>query len=195
MRPPLRVRILRSLAALAIAALAAGCASAPPEPAPERATKPERVPTVSGSHVGPQLYLPSVRITSVGEVRIFLAEGLPRGVVHVFHLVNGQELLRRSIVNNLAMARVLHPGSRERMDVAVTGMRLRSTNSVFWIGSMGGRDRLRATITIWDGDFLLQRFEVYDEGMVGWLWSHTGNRGRFKRMTDRIGASVRGQLR
>jgi hypothetical protein len=188
----------RSAAVLAtivgITALTTGCASPAPEP-PPTSTKPERVPIASAAHIGPRLYLPSVHIKSVGEVRILLMEGLPPEVVRAFYLVSGPELLHRSIMNNLALARVLDPSSRQRMDIAVTGMRLRSTNSVFWIGNLGGRDRLRATITVWDGDSLLQRFQVYDEGMVGWLWSYTGNRGRFKRMADRIGASVRGQLR
>jgi hypothetical protein len=77
----------------------------------------------------------------------------------------------------------------DALNIRVTGFRLRSGSSGFWLGPMAGADRINVTVEIANGGTASKSFSTNTSTAVGWV-IRPGSVERFDRMVNTLAERI-----
>ena len=150
--------------ALTVGALATGCTSS-------------RVFQTSGV---------STSVSPIADVQVLLDPGFTP--TPAYHSVSMSGTIRHALITELRREGKMDT-TGATLEFTVTGFRLRSGSTVFWVGVMAGGDHVSGRVTVRRGDAVLKTFDVSAKGidsawsgMFRWRLSAGRRADRFARM-------------
>jgi hypothetical protein len=160
--------------ALVAIVLVAGACSSSNRPAPSETTQAAAAGTTAPAPTtSPVVDVPDSKeatgasVAKVGRVEIAVASSLPEDRRARFDKAGGPGSLKVQVENSLSRVGRLDPSSPNVLQVTVTGYRMRSGASVYFLGAMGGADSMAVSCAVTSGGQTIRTYST-GSGSIGW---------------------------